>query len=90
MFSLCLSKNGGQLIVGKLRNEIHRDAESVKTTYSRGQNLYSLDGVGHIRMGEKIIKSKNDYSGSFGIFIDSGATFTYLPRSNYNHLSVAL
>lgn len=62
----------------------------MKTTYSRGQNLYSLDGVGHIRMGEKIIKSKNEYVGSFGIFIDSGATFTYLPRSNYNHLSVAL
>lgn len=62
----------------------------MKTTYSRGQNLYSLDGVGEMRMGTKIIKSKNEFSGSFGIFIDSGATFTYLPSSNFKSLSIAL
>lgn len=43
-----------------------------------------------MRMAGKIIKSKNEYTGNFGVFIDSGATFTYLPTSNFKSLTIAL
>jgi hypothetical protein len=42
MFSLCLAKNGGQLVIGKPKEELHNSATSVKTTFNAGKNLYSL------------------------------------------------
>lgn len=43
-----------------------------------------------MRMGDQVLKTNGEYSGSFGIFIDSGSTFTYLPRSNFKSLELAL
>jgi hypothetical protein len=40
--------------------------------------------VGEIRLGDTILKSKSEGGGYYGVFIDSGSTFTYLPRGNYN------
>lgn len=37
-----------------------------------------------------MLKSKKESTGSYGVFIDSGSTFTYLPRKNYQALLVAL
>lgn len=44
------------------------------------KNLYTLSGIGQIRMKDKIIKEVEENSGFFGVFIDSGSTFSYLPR----------
>lgn len=41
-------------------------------------------------MGENVIHSKGDFAGVYGFFIDSGSTFTYLPRSNFKSLEIAL
>lgn len=43
-----------------------------------------------MRMGDTVLKKSGEYSGTYGIFIDSGSTFTYLPHSNYKSLELAL
>ncbi len=83
MFSLCLAGNGGVMTVGKVNQELHMSNESVRTKYSTQRNLYSLEGVGNIRAGKSVIHNKGEKLGVFGVFIDSGSTFTYFPRQNF-------
>lgn len=91
MFSLCLAKNGGQLVIGKPKEELHRaGSQAVKTRFNPAKNLYSLEGVGDVTMGEYTIHKSGDFTGVYGFFIDSGSTFTYLPRSNFKNLEMAL
>lgn len=78
------------MVVGRTKPEIHTDQKSVKVRYSGDRNLYSLEQVGEMRMGDTVVKRNGESSGGFGIFIDSGSTFTYLPRSNYKNLELAL
>ena len=66
--------------IGKVSNELHLTNHSVKATYSPQRNLYSLNGVKNIKIGDSVIHKEDDRLGVFGIFIDSGSTFTYFPR----------
>jgi hypothetical protein len=55
---MCLAKNGGQISVGKVQDEIHdKDEVSVKTSFSDGRNLYSLNKVGTIRVNNTDIRT---------------------------------
>lgn len=76
MFSMCLSKNGGQLAIGRISEDLIFGIDSVKTTFNPYRNLYSLNNVGSIRVNDTVIRSSEDL-GYYGMFIDSGSTFTY-------------
>lgn len=71
------------MTIGKVNEELHLSNESVKTAFSTQRNLYSLEGVKNIKAGKSIIHSEDEKLGVFGIFIDSGSTFTYFPRQNF-------
>lgn len=71
------------MTIGKMNNSLHRNNNSVRTTFSSHRNLYSLNGVGNIKVGNELVHKKDDKLGVYGIFIDSGSTFTYFPRENY-------
>jgi hypothetical protein len=58
---------------------------SVKTTFSAHRNLYSLENVGRIIMNRTILRDDEDL-GYYGLFIDSGSTFTYFPSKWYKLL----
>jgi hypothetical protein len=66
--------------IGKVNHELHANNRSVKTTFSTHKNLYTLNGVGDIKIGNSVIYKDGDKLGMYGIFIDSGSTFTYFPR----------
>jgi hypothetical protein len=71
------------MTIGNVNHGLHVTNKSVKTTFSKHRNLYSLDNVKDIKIGNTIIRSKDEPLGYYGIFIDSGSTFTYFPRKNY-------
>jgi hypothetical protein len=52
------------------------------------RNLYSLNDVGAITINQTVIRQSTDNLGFYGIFIDSGATFTYFPRTYYERILV--
>ena len=41
-------------------------------------------------MGADVIKKEREYAGSYGVFIDSGSTFSYFPTSNFGYLTRSL
>ena len=71
------------MTIGNANHALHVTNKSVKTTFSSHSNLYSLDNVKDIKIGNTIIRSTDESFGYYGIFIDSGSTFTYFPRKNY-------
>lgn len=71
------------MTIGKINNALHLNDKSVKTTFSTKKNLYTLEGVGNIKIGNKLIHKEGDRLGYYGLFIDSGSTFTYFPRENF-------
>lgn len=83
MFSLCLARNGGQLAIGRVEAEITKNSEPVRTSFNGDRNLYTLDGVGRIRMGNTVLR-EGESLGYYGLFIDSGSTFTYFRNREYN------
>lgn len=52
------------------------------SSFTDSKNLYSLTTVTEIRIGKEILHWGKNY-GVYGIFIDSGSTFTYFPREVY-------
>lgn len=71
------------MVIGQVNHALHTTNESAKTSFSEHRNVYSLNAVGNIKIGDTIIHPKNGKLGMYGIFIDSGSTFTYFPRENY-------
>jgi hypothetical protein len=51
---------------------------SIKLKFNDGINLYSLEGVGKIKIDEVVLHN-NENLGLLGVFIDSGATLTSFP-----------
>lgn len=54
---MCLAKNGGQIAVGKVDKQIIDGISSIKTTFNQGRNLYSLEGVGIIKVNNTVLRS---------------------------------
>jgi hypothetical protein len=69
--------------IGKVNDALHVTKNSVKTTFSDQRNLYTLNGVKNIKIGDSVIHKEGDRLGSFGLFVDSGSTFTYFPQENF-------
>jgi hypothetical protein len=42
-----------------------------------------LNNIGNIKIREKLIHKKDENLGAFGLFVDSGSTFTYFPNQNF-------
>ena len=80
--SLCLSANGGSMTIGGLNEKIHKKGiqPNIVVPYSDRQNLYSLNGVKEISIEEQLLHIPGNKFGYYGIFVDSGSTFSYLPR----------
>jgi hypothetical protein len=72
------------MTIGGINHELHAGNEepSFVAEYSSFKNLYSLQGMSEVRIGSEILHWGTNY-GTYGIFIDSGATFTYFPRDKY-------
>lgn len=68
------------MTIGKANNGLHMGKNSVKTNFTANKNLYSLEAVGNIKIGDTFIHKEGDRLGYYGLFIDSGSTFTYFPR----------
>lgn len=60
-----------------------KDIEPVRTSFNSDRNLYSLEGVGVIRIGNSVLR-EGESMGYYGLFIDSGSTFTYFRTKEYN------
>jgi hypothetical protein len=43
------------MTIGKVNNELHIKNDSVKTTFSSQRNLYTLNGVKNIKIGDSVI-----------------------------------
>lgn len=61
----------------------------VKVGYSSHRNQYSLEHVGHITVNGSQIRTSEDL-GYYGMFLDTGSTFTYFPRKFYQRLVLEL
>ncbi len=77
VLSVCLSKNGGQMMIGKTNDELTKEIEPVHASFNVTSSYYSLNEVGVMRLGDTILRSKKSFPPS-GIIIDSGSTFTYI------------
>ena len=78
-------------MIGRRKDYFHHgDNKPVITSYSIDRNLYSLSNIGEFKLGKDVIKSKDEYAGYYGVFIDSGSTFSYLPSTNYKWLTRSL
>lgn len=74
------------MTVGGVNKKLHphKTVPDISIPYSDTNNLYSLVGVREISIGEMFITSIVDRIGGYGIFIDSGSTFSYVPEAKYN------
>lgn len=57
----------------------HKTEPDISIPFNDANNLYSLNGVRQISIGQMFITSIVDRIGGYGIFIDSGSTFSYIP-----------
>ena len=46
------------MVIGRSKPELHKNLVPVTTTYDTGRNLYSLNQVGEMRLGEEVIKTE--------------------------------
>lgn len=74
------------MTVGGINKDLHPDDEPPTFTvkYSKHKNLYSLQDVFEVRVGTNVLHWGAKNYGMYGIFIDSGSTFTYFPRDVYS------
>ena len=61
----------------------HKTKPDISIPYNDASNLYSLVGIRQISIGQMFITSIVDRIGGYGIFIDSGSTFSYIPQPKY-------
>lgn len=92
-FSLCLAPNGGVMTVGATNHALHQGKRQpdLSIGFQSDKNLYTLVGVQEISIDDTFIfTSLTDRFQGYGIFIDSGSTFSYLPRQKYRILEEKL
>ena len=81
------------MTVGGINTGLHegRTEPDISIGFKADQNLYSLVGVQEISLDEALIfTSLTDRFTGYGIFIDSGSTFSYLPKRKYELLEQKL
>lgn len=73
------------MTVGGINRKLHpnKTEPDMSIPYNDKHNLYSLVGVREISIGKMFITSIVDRIGGYGIFIDSGSTFSYIPENKY-------
>lgn len=100
MFSICFAVNGGAFSLGNVNQAIHSSAEPVVVKLrengksSLRDNLNSMFGLAQTKfysldleqlyVGNRSLNfAKAEFAGD-GMFIDSGATYSYMPSNHYN------
>jgi hypothetical protein len=82
-FSICLAEDGGVFTIGGLNKQLHKNINGINIRYRKNANTYSLNVTG-IYIGDTNLNlTKEELGEGYGVFIDSGATFTYFPHNHY-------
>jgi hypothetical protein len=85
-FGLCLTSNGGNLILGNIDQSMTKD-ESATVKFDSTSNLYSMTARA-LLFGDYRVDIREGDLGSMKVFIDSGATFSYFPAAYYNQIAM--
>lgn len=81
-FAMCLDFKGGSLALGGANVALHTGI--VKWTPMQSSSSYS------VKVSSVKVNGKNILSGSISGIVDSGTTFTMIPRQNFNTLKATI